>query len=160
MQGINRSVKDFDCSLFITFIPMKNKQKVALVFIFLSFCAINVFGQDTLRYCQSHSPWVSNCYHFYKLDKQSTVGIFEKFMYSDDGQRWYGKGKFTEYKNKIVLDSFKIVRTIYHIRGDSLLKDFLTGDTTNMHPLTFQKKGNNLYQKRANKIRKTVFMRI
>ena len=132
---------------------MKYKQMIVLLFVFLLFFETILFGQDTLRYCQSNSPWLSNCYHFYKSDKQSTTGIFEKFMTSDDGQCWYGKGEYTEYKNKIILDSFKIFRTVYHVKGDSFLKDPLISDTTNTPTLIFHKKGNNLYNKGTKKKR-------
>lgn len=141
-------------SLFITFIIVKYRGSVVLTFIFLFSYTTNVFGQDTLRYCQSNSPWVSNCYCFYKIE-----GIFEKFANSDDGQRWYGKGKFTEYKNKIILDSFKIVRTIYHISEDSLLK-YPLNDTTNMQSFTLYKKRDELYQKGGKNKRKTIFKKI
>ena len=139
---------------------MKYKQIVVLVFIFSMFLCKQCFGQDTLHYCLTNSPWVSSCYSFYKVDRQSIRGTFEKSMYSDDGQRWYGSGTFTEYQNKIILDSFKIVRTIYHISGDSLLKDPLISDTTNVPIQSLYKKGYNLYQKGMKKKRKIICKKI
>ena len=81
--------------------------------------AVSIFSRDTIAYCQAKSPWISNCLYFYKTDNQSKGGTFEKIMESDDGQRWYGKGKYKEAQNKVILHSFKLIRSLYNSIKDS-----------------------------------------
>ena len=144
---------------------MKYKNIVVIFITLLLFYATVVYSQDTLCYRQSNSLLFSNYYYFYKSNQQPLEGIFEKFMNYDDCQRWYGRGKFTEYKNKIILDSFKIVRTIHHFMldsnfNDSSWKDSLIYDTTIVQPLIFHKKGDNLYLKGGRKKNKTKFDKV
>jgi len=90
-------------------------------------------GKDTSVYCQTNSPWVANCYSFYKVDKLSSSGIFENTVESDDGQHWRGKGRFTEYENKISIDSFRLIRTLKK-----------NSDTTVIPSFNFIKEGDKL----------------
>lgn len=113
-------------------------------------------GQDTVRYCQTNSPWVSNCFHFYKTDNNARSGTVEKIMSSDDGQRWYGLGRFTETKNKISVQPMKLVRSRYHFQGDSFVKDSLTNDATFIPTLTFHKQKGQIVLK-GSKRRSTIY---
>ena len=142
---------------------MKYKRMRVYIFIFIFLQTIIVAGQDTVRYCRSNSPWISNCYSFYKLNNQSSGGTFEQFMNSDDGQHWYGKGKFTEYKNKIIVDSYKSIRSIYVLySSDSLLtlsrRPIIT-DSSIVRTHTFHKRRGYLYTKRGSK-RKIIYKKV
>jgi hypothetical protein len=104
-------------------------------------------AQDTVVYCQTCPGgicWCSNCYTFCKESKESNHGTFAKSMSCDDGQHWYGTGSFTEFKNKILLDSFSLVRTIYRIGLDTLMQDYNVHDTTIIPGLTYYKAGETL----------------
>ena len=137
---------------------MKYKRMRVYIFIFLQ--TIIAAGQDTVRYCQSNSPWISNCWSFYKLDNQSTGGTFEHFMNSDDGQHWYGKGKFTESKNKIIVDSYKSIRSIYYqYANDSLVRRPVITDSSIVPMRTFHKRGGYLYKKSGGK-KKVIYKKV
>ena len=113
--------------------------------------------KDTLIYCQTLSPWVANCYYFYKFNKTSNSGLFEKLMDSDDGQHWYGIGKFTEFKNKIILYSFQLIHTVNYINSDSVSNEKIIRDTTIIQTATFFKDGNTLFQPSKTKNGKIIF---
>ena len=81
----------------------------------------------------------------------------------DDGQHLYGKGMFIESKRKIILESFKIVRTLFNYSNGQMIKDNSISDTASIESLTFYKKGNYLilYEKKKNwwkKRNKTLYM--
>lgn len=80
---------------------------------------------DTINYCQIHSPWVSTCLVFYKKNKIANNGLFEKTMESDDGQHWYGKGRFIEKSNKIILSGFSLIRTLNNIQDTSQIESLI-----------------------------------
>ena len=123
--------------------------KLIFLYVVATFSIKFCNGQDTLTYCQKNSPWVSSCYKFYKVSKKSDKGTFEKFMESDDGQKWYGTGKFGESKSKITIYSFKLIRTL-----DNVVKDSVTIKTYN-----FVKHLDGLIQLQSKKYKKTVFVR-
>ena len=80
-------------------------------------------------------------------------------MTSDDGQHWYGNGQYTEYKNKIVLEPFKLTRTTYTPGTDSFSASPIASDTAYVPALTLYKNGADLYQKLIRR-RKTIYKRI
>lgn len=68
------------------------------------FCAIiltliiqNLYSQDSIIFTQSKSRMFSNQYVFFK------DGTFKHYYQTDDGQFWYGKGTFTDKRNKRIL---------------------------------------------------------
>lgn len=123
--------------------------KLIFLYVIATFSIKFCNGQDTLIYCQKNSPWVSNCYKFYKVSKKSNNGTFEKFMESDDGQKWYGIGKFRENKSKITTYSFKLIRTL-----DNTVKDSVT-----IKKNSFVKHLDSLSQFENDKSNKAVFVR-
>lgn len=123
--------------------------KLIFLYVVATFCIKFCRGQDTLIYCQKNSPWISSCYKFYKVNKKSGNGTFEKFMESDDGQKWYGIGKFSETKTKMIIYSFNLIRTL-----DNSVKDSVTIKGT-----SFVKHLDSLIQSKSNKSNKTVFVR-
>ncbi len=61
-------------------------------------------------------------------------------MDADDGQRWYGIGKFRETKSEIILDSYKTIRTMYQHKSDGqIIKGNSVNDTTLINSLVFYK---------------------
>ncbi len=136
---------------------MKLLNTVALPLLYLAH--LKCAGQDTLRYCRENSSWAYSCFYFYKPDKQSVQGTFEKQMTSDDGQHWYGNGVYTEYKNKIVLDPFKLTRTTYSRTTDSIAPAPIASDTAYVPTLTLFKNGPDLYQKLIRR-KRTIYKRI
>jgi len=82
--------------------------------------------KDTACYCQTHSPWISNCFCFYRENASTVKGIFEKKMESDDGQNWYGRGTFVEKPGKITLSSFNLIHSINGKITDSTIVGSLT----------------------------------
>ena len=122
------------------------KYPLTIFFFILLFASGNCCGQDTSKYCQSKSIYVSNCYVFYKPDKTQNKGFFEKFMDADDGQRWYGKGNFIETKSRIILDQFRLFRTMYSYSGGQFIKDDSINDSSIVKRQIFYKKGNALIE--------------
>ncbi len=78
-------------------------------------------------------------------------------MDSDDGQHWYGIGKFTEFKNKIILYSFQLIHTVNYINSDSVSNEKIIRDTTIIQTATFFKDGNTLFQPSKTKNGKIIF---
>jgi len=114
--------------------------KFILVLV-LFFCYELSFGQSKVTYCQSDAgPYATNCYTLNKLNAKSSKGTFEQMMDFDDGQRLYGKGTFTEYRNTIILDKYTLIKKQYNLKGDSVLKC----DTSVIQRRVFYKKGNAL----------------
>ena len=74
-------------------------------------------------------------------------GIFQKSMESDDGQNWYGIGKFRETKRRIVIFSFSLIRTY-----DKSVKDSKTVQT-----FKFIKKNKSLIQSGNKKSEEVIF---
>jgi len=69
-------------------------------------------AQDTTRYYQTNlQPYGSNCYRFYKVKKADKSGSFERLQGFDDGQSFYGKGKFIESKKAIKLKPYLFIKT-------------------------------------------------
>lgn len=64
--------------------------------------------EDTTVFCQTSSPWISNCLLFYKKKKKNKWR-FEKKIETDDGQRCDGKRIFKEYDNKVILYKFYFI---------------------------------------------------
>ena len=58
----------------------------------------------------------------------------------DDGQRAYGKGTFAEGRGKIVLNKYVLIKKLYNLKGDSILKC----DTLLIPRKVFYKKGDVL----------------
>jgi hypothetical protein len=77
--------------------------------------------KDTFIYCQLNSPWISNCLYFYGFDSISNVGFFEKRMEADDGQYWFGKGKFKKGKKRILVYSYSLIRTYNGVPKDTMI---------------------------------------
>ena len=67
-------------------------------------------------------------------------------MDSDDGQRWYGKGNFIETKSRIILDQFRLFRTMYSYSGGQFIKDDSINDSSIVKRQIFYKKGNALIE--------------
>ena len=111
-----------------------------IIFVLTFVSVIPCLGQDTTIYCQTNSPWVSNCFHFYKTDKNVNGGIVEKRMESDDGQHWHGVGTYVETNNKIVVHSMNLVKTQNDFQGNKMVKDSLTKETLLIPALTFHKR--------------------
>ncbi len=121
-----------------------------ILFLSILICYAKFFyGQDTLTYCQKNSPWITNCYSFYKVSKDTNCGTFNKYMESDDGQKWYGIGNFIERKNKIIIYSFKLIRTL----------DNIVMDSTIIQSLSFIKQKGCLFQDEKHKSNKLIFIR-
>ena len=141
--------------------------KLFLVFLILLFTS-NCFAQDTLIYYQPSSlPWVSNSYYFHKKNSESSKGTFEKKVSSDDGQRWYGCGTYTDYKHKIVTDTFSLKSMHYHITSryvsaseltDTKIDTILT-EIIPVNSLIFLKKGDKLILKSRRRKDQIVFTR-
>ena len=74
-------------------------------------------------------------------------GIFQKSMESDDGQNWYGIGKFRETKRRIVIFSFSLIRTY-----DKSVKD-----STTVQTFKFIKKNKSLIQSGNKKSEEVIF---
>jgi len=121
--------------------------KIFFLSCLICFCLDICYGQDTLVYCQKNSPWISNCYYFYKSSKKMRNGIFQKSMESDDGQNWYGIGKFRETKRRIVIFSFSLIRTY-----DKSVKD-----STTIQTFKFIKKNKSLIQSGNKKSEEVIF---
>lgn len=126
----------------------------------------NCSGQDTLRYNQAESPLLSNHYIFYKQNKHASSGTFDKIMHSDDGQQWAGNGLFIERHQRLILRPFKVVRTMYFIKGDSIFLNPEIHDTLIIPKIIFVKRGENLLQYSRNRKgrmsplrKKTLFIR-
>jgi hypothetical protein len=89
--------------------------------ILIILCLITIeqlFGQDTTIYTQENAVLFGNSYKFIKKNKSSSSGFFIQSSSTDDGQLWYGQGKFTETKEKIFLtfdttDNFNRIETTY-----------------------------------------------
>jgi hypothetical protein len=79
------------------------------------------FSKDSLTYCQSKSPWVANCYTFYFSTSQNQSGYFEKKVESDDGQFWWGKGRFHSSNDTVFLSSYILIRCLDGKEQDSSL---------------------------------------
>ena len=62
-----------------------------------------LFGQDTTVYTQANASMFWNNYTFIKVSKTDNHGAFNQSAGTDDGQYWYGQGKFEENKQKIFL---------------------------------------------------------
>jgi hypothetical protein len=142
------------------------KKILRFILIIVAFHAGNCLGQDTLCYHQTASPLVSNHYIFYKENKHLPSGTFDKIMHSDDGQQWAGHGLFTERHRKLILQPFKLVRTMYFIKGDSLFLNPEIHDTISIPKIIFVKRGENLLQysrskkgKMSHLRKKTLFVR-
>ncbi len=104
---------------------------------------------DTVIYCQTNSPWISSCLYFHKAERQFNGGIFEKVMESDDGQSWYGKGSYKEVNNKVILNSFNLIRSIDNSVKDSMI----------IPKLTFIKKGDSLIDSKVIEKGQIIFVR-
>jgi hypothetical protein len=77
----------------------------------LLFIASVSSAQDTVRYCQENlAPYGSNCYRFYKVKKTDKSGTFERSQGFDDGQNFYGTGKFIESKKVIKLKPYLFIK--------------------------------------------------
>lgn len=117
-----------------------------IVFIFSFFSSLFCLAQDTMTYCQTQSPWISNCYLFIKTDTMQNFGVFENQIFSDDLQRWRGRGRFTENKKTIRTSSFYAVHTQYEFQRDSVVEKRGIADSTQIAPQTFYKKKGKLVQ--------------
>jgi len=132
--------------------------KLTFLFCFTSFLC---FGQREAKYCQADaSPYADNCFIFKKLKPGSKTGTFEQIMEFDDGQKFYGKGKFVQSENKITFSRYMLVRKEYNFKGDSVLKC----DTSIVPGGTFYKKGKYLIeydprQKGGKKRSKTLYVK-
>jgi len=124
--------------------PTLMYNRIMAFFVFLICRVTYSFGQDTLLYCQMESSWCSNCFYFIKSDKQSSHGKFKKLMFCDDGQEWEGVGNFIETDKYLLLDSIKLVKTKYHLQGDTLIKNNSYRDTSDVKQLKLFKNGDNL----------------
>jgi hypothetical protein len=102
---------------------------------------------------------MANRYYFYKENKQSDSGTFEKKMESDDGQNWYGKGTFIEFKVKLMLKSFELIRTMNYNNIDNGQNKKLVTDTTVIPTLIFLKSGADLIEEEKGKHSKKIFTR-
>ncbi len=129
-------------------------------FILILLYATNCFGQDTTSYCQANTRWYgSNCYLFYKTNKMDHIGNFIKIMQFDDGQCFYGRGTFREKGKKIVLDSFTLIRTLYHVSIGDSIKKVVEKDSSVIPRLIFYKSGNDLIEKDKKNEPKTLYTR-
>lgn len=115
--------------------------KLLFAFLFLLTATFS-FGQDTLVFCQTNSPWVSNCYYFFY--KSKVKGGFEKIWDSDDGQYWSGKGTFIETKKKIMTSLTILSLTMQKINYDSLIHDTTVIKTRILNPSVFYKQEEQL----------------
>ena len=62
----------------------------------------------------------------------------------DDGQHLYGKGNFLKLNGKLILDSFKIVRTLYQfVDGKKIIANSVN-DTSTINSMTFYEKNGYL----------------
>jgi len=97
---------------------------IVLIILFFS---INTKAQDTLVYSQKKSSLFSNKYYLFTKSK-----TFEHKYRTDDGQIWYGKGKYIIKKSKIIFEfgdterEIKIQNRISKIYDYSKTKDTLT----------------------------------
>jgi len=114
----------------------------ALLFSYL-LCPHHSFGQDTLCYCNA-SYYVSDCLYFQKIDPTTNKGRFEKIMDFDDGQHLYGSGTFLKLKGKLILDSFKLVRTLYRFVDGKKIIDNSVKDTSTIISMIFYEKNGYL----------------
>ncbi|MES2286099.1 MAG: hypothetical protein V4547_10455 [Bacteroidota bacterium] len=73
-------------------------QKIKLLLSVTSILIIqNTYSQDSIVFTQSNSIMFSNKYVFFKN------GSFKHYYQTDDGQFWYGAGKYADKGNKRVL---------------------------------------------------------
>lgn len=87
-------------------------KKIVLFLLFI-FTTIDLSAQDTLVYSQKNSVMFSNKYFLYPKLK-----TFEHKFRTDDGQLWYGKGKYEIKKGKLFLyfgDSEKEIKKMNRI---------------------------------------------
>ncbi len=72
--------------------------------LFFLFFSTAIYAQDSIVVYQKDAVMFSNRYVFFE------DGTFKHFLFTDDMQEWYGRGKFIDEINK---------RTLYFLDADS-----------------------------------------
>lgn len=133
---MNFGDKVVNCKNQLKHIRTMSKHFIFISLLFSSIC----FGQTKREFCQSPQFYSSNCYTYVKESERSKTGIFTYKFFYDIGQNFSATRTFTETKEKIILEPYKLVRSEYNGIEKSITKDttFITRNTE------FYKKRNNL----------------
>ncbi|TXE14636.1 hypothetical protein [Algoriphagus aquimarinus] len=104
-----------------------------------------LIAQDSITYCQTNSPWISNCYTFIQKDSIEDDAIFINNLYSDDLQEWHGTGNYRETKKRIIIYPYDLIRHELMFQGDSVVVKDDISDTTHIKKHILRKSREKLY---------------
>ena len=115
---------------------------VKYIIVMVALCCFfqNSRGQKLIRYCQTNSPYFSNCYILKKSSQNVHRGAFKWVMTSDDSQEWRGEGTYIESSKAIKFSRLVCIHKLYNFKRDTVLKC----DTSIIPTSSLYKKGKYL----------------